>query len=209
MGVCDLNKYNGYIEVLINLSHFFLNTLHTMFSQVADIFFTQQAHILYLPGQISRVRVNLQVNRIAHPIPPPHFILLSHCIEFRVALALHINTILQDNLWKSDVEWFSSSDLQMGGAIPDWIELLYIQFWVQFLMGGDALRVLPHYGNWGSVMSVLGTWAEGGAQPPPGSCQVAPRGWPAGGWSGHLPVADQPCWAILPPPSAIKTIFLF
>ena len=94
MGVCDLNKFNNYIDVLMNLSHLFKkNTLHTLFSQLADILFTQQARILYMPAPILGVRANLRVNGIAHPIPPP-FVLFSLHVESRVALALYINKIL-------------------------------------------------------------------------------------------------------------------
>ena len=35
---------------------------------------------------------------------------------------------------------FSSSVLQMDGEIPYWTELLYIQFSVQSVMGGDAIK---------------------------------------------------------------------
>jgi hypothetical protein len=50
---------------------------------------------------------------------------------------------------------FRSCILQMGGANPDWTELLYIRFSVQSLMGGDAL-MFSKFGAGSFKWSIMG-----------------------------------------------------
>jgi hypothetical protein len=76
------------------------------------------------------------------------FLEVTFCLSYSPISAIHVKLSTANLLWFAvdSLHWgwlgVHFIHYAMGGAIPDWTELLYIRFSVQSVMGGDALILI-------------------------------------------------------------------